>query len=85
MKVYQRIPLSLEVLFSPSGKLIPKKLYFEDKTYEIEKILAVRHHSPQVVPCIAPLEYTVSIDGIHKKIYYEADTSSWFSVKEFIR
>ena len=84
MKIYQRIPLAMEVLFSSSGKLIPQKLHFENKTYEIEKILSVRHHSPQVVPCIAPLEYIVSIEGIHKKIYYEADTASWFSIKECV-
>ena len=85
MKSYRRVPLCVEALFSVEGTLIPKKLYFRDNAYEIEQIITVRHHCPQIVPCIAPLEYTVSIDGIHKKLYYEADTASWFSIKEYYK
>ena len=85
MKAYRRIPLSVEAVFSLEGNLTPKKLFYGGKAYEIEKIITARHHCPQMVPCIAPLEYTVSIEGVHKKIYYEADTATWFSIKEYHR
>jgi hypothetical protein len=82
MKTYTRVPLAVEALFSTDGRIKPQKLYFDGNCFEIERILAVRNHCPQVVGCIAPVEYAVLIDGIHKMIYYEADTGTWFSIRE---
>ena len=61
----------------------PLRIRFGENTYEIERIIRVRNHCPQVVACIAPLEYTVQIDGICKDIYYESETGTWFSVRAY--
>ncbi len=82
MRYYKRVPLSVEVLFTRDGRLKPQRLHFDGEVFDIERILAVRNFCPGVVPCIAPVEYLVQVAGVHKKIYYEADTSTWFSVRE---
>ena len=56
----------------------------EDKGehFDISRIIGVRRYCPCVVGCVAPIEYTVVVQGIEKKIYYEHDTNRWFSVRE---
>lgn len=83
MKKYQRISLDVEVRFFKNGKIKPKKILFEEKSFEISKVLEIRNFCPIVVSCIAPVEYRVMIEGQEKKIYFEPDTNSWFSVKEY--
>ncbi len=79
---YQRIPLAVDALFTTDGSFQPKKIYYRDTAYEISKVMQIRKYCPKVVSCIAPLEYTVMVDSQEKKIYYEKDTNTWFSVKE---
>ena len=79
---YQRIPLSVDALFMTDGSFELKKIYYRDTAYEIIKVKQVRKHCPRVVRCIAPVEYTIVVDSEEKKIYYEKDTNTWFSVKE---
>lgn len=80
---YKRIQLEVEAVFHTDGSFAPKRIYFDDKPYEIDKIVNVRPYCPRVVGCIAPIQYTVLVEGATKKIYYEGDSNSWFSVKEF--
>ena len=82
MKQYRRMALAVEVLFTPDGHLLPRRLEFGGETYEIERVLSHKRFCPQVVACIAPIEFLVLIGGTHKKIYYEPDTGCWFSIKE---
>ena len=79
---YKRIPLTIEALFLPDGSFKPQKLIYNSTVYEITRIVSHRPFCPRVVRCIAPIEYTVIIDGLEKNIYYEEDTNTWFSVKE---
>ena len=79
---YKRIPLTVDALFLPDGSLKPQKLIYNETVFEIARIVSVRPRCPRVVRCIAPVEYTVIIDGIEKQIYYEEDSNTWFSVKE---
>lgn len=78
---YERIPLKVDVLFTEEGEMKPRKLVFDSKVYEIQKIIRVKRFCPKTVPCIAPIEYTVQIDNVEKKIYFEGETNKWFSVK----
>ena len=78
---YERIPLKVDVLFTEEGVMKPRKLVFDSKVYEIQKIIRVKRYCPTTVPCIAPIEYTVQIDNIEKKIYFESESNKWFSVK----
>ena len=80
--MYKRIPLTIDALFLPDGTFKPKKLIYNDTVFEITRIVSVRPYCPRVVRCIAPIEYTVIIDGTERQIYYEGDTNTWFSVKE---
>lgn len=79
---YERIPLSVYAVFDTDGRIIPKALIHNDMRFEISRIKDLRRHTPGVVRAVAPVEYTVIVEGREKKIYYEADTNTWFSVKE---
>ena len=79
---YRRMPLAVEAVFMTDGSLKPKKLFFKDNTFEITKVTRTRRYCPQQVRAIATIEYTVIIDNQERQIYYEADTNTWFSVKE---
>ena len=80
MPKFMRIPLTVGVIYSKSGEALPRTVIFEGERFVIDKILFSKKKSPLVVPCIAPIEYTVLIDGREKKIYFEKDTGKWFSV-----
>lgn len=82
MKEFKRVPLKIDVEFLPEGGFLPLRIIFNEIKYEIDRILKVKKYCPQVASCISPIEYTVYIGGIEKKIYYEEDTKSWFSIKE---
>lgn len=79
---YKRIELEVRAYFSADGMITPEKIYFVDKCYNVDGIICIRRHCPTTVGCIAPTEYTVIIEGREKNIYFEADTSKWFSIKE---
>ena len=80
--VYRKIPLGVTAVFMPDGELTPKGLTYEDSTFQIDKVISKIPRAPRVVKAVAPIEYTVMIRGREKKIYYEADTNTWFSVRE---
>lgn len=79
---YERIPLAVQVVIRPDGSITPQKVLLDEAQYDITSIVSVRRFCPRIVPCIAPVEYTVMIHGILKRIYYESDTNKWFSVRE---
>ena len=81
-KKYKRIPLTVDALFLPDGTFKPRKLIHNDTVFDITRIVQIRPYCPRVVRCIAPIEYTVIIDNVERRIYYENDTNTWFSVKE---
>ncbi len=79
---YERIPLVVDVIFMQDGTMKPRKLMYNEQVFDIKRVIRVKRHAPSVVPCIAPIEYTVLIDNIEKKIYFEKETFMWFSVKQ---
>ena len=79
--IYTRIPLEVKVLFAPNGQMKPVSLFFEDKQYTVDRILRVRPYKPPKVAAIAPIAYTVVIEGIEKEIFFEAESNTGFSVK----
>ena len=83
-KQYKRIQLKVDAIFEKDGSLIPKKILCEDQTFDITRILDVRKRCPIEVGCVAPLQYTVRIDDQERRIYFEPDSNSWFSVKEVL-
>ncbi len=82
MSNYVRVPIGVDVRFFPEGKFVPVRIFFQDEYFEINRIFKVRKHCPQTVRSITPTEFTVMIEGVEKKIYYEEENESWFSIKE---
>ena len=78
---YERRPLMVDVIFTPEGNMMPRVLILGERRFEIRKVIKKRRFHPKEVACIASIEYTVMIDNIEKKIYFEPDTFMWFSVK----
>lgn len=79
---YERIPLIVDVLFMEDGTMKPRRLIHNGQVFEIKRVVRKKRYCPSVVPCIAPIEYTLLIDNIEKKIYFEPETNKWFSVKK---
>ena len=82
MKRYERKQLEVLAAFGTDGALKPFKLIYKDRSFEITRVLRVRRHCPQEVGCIAPMEYTVIVDGVERQIYFAKESNTWFSVKE---
>ena len=81
---YERVPLSVDAIFMTSGEFLPKKIFHADTAYEITRVLGSRKYTPPTVGCVATVEYVVVVENRTKHIYYEADTNTWFSVKEIL-
>lgn len=79
---YERVPLAVDAVFTTSGEFRPKQLIYKGEHFDISRVLGVRRYCPREVGCIAPVEYTVVIEGVQKRIYYERETNRWFSVRE---
>ena len=79
----KRIPISVEVVFDDDGALIPKKLFYKGRAFEIERLIGIRNYCPPGIPCESPTEYVAVIGGLRRKIYFEQSTNKWFSVKEY--
>ena len=83
MAKYHRVPLNIDALFLSNGTIKPRKIILKEGVFTIDKIVSSKNYCPQVVPCIAPVEYTVIVSGNEKKIYYEPHSNMWFSVKVY--
>ncbi|MBO5286806.1 MAG: hypothetical protein J6B34_01635 [Clostridia bacterium] len=83
-KVYKKIPLVVDALFLTNGTIKPRRIILKEGTFDITKVLSVRRHCPLVVPCVAPLEYTVLVEGQQKNLYFDTDSGQWFSIKEIL-
>ena len=82
MARYVRFPLTVEAVFTPQGEIKPRKIILNESSFAIDRLIDAKRRCPQTVPAVAPIEYTVIVAGVEKKIYFEPHTSSWFSVKE---
>lgn len=85
MTEYKRIPLTIDAIFTSDGTIKPRKIILKDGFYTVDKVVNVRRFCPKVVPCVAPVEYTVMVEGNEKKIYFEPHSNMWFSVKAYER
>ena len=83
MSEFRRIPLTVDAIFSAEGTLKPRKIITKDGIFAIDRVLKIQSRTPVVVPCIAPIEYTVIVEGHEKAIYFEPHSRKWFSVKEY--
>ncbi|MBO5261895.1 MAG: hypothetical protein J6B45_02500 [Clostridia bacterium] len=83
MAKYQRVPLNVDALFLSDGTIKPRKIILKDEVFTIDKVISHKNYCPRVVPCVAPVEYTVTVEGVSKKIYYEPHSNMWFSVKRY--
>ena len=82
---YKRVPLAVQAIFTSDGTVKPKRIIVANKAYDIDRVTQIKRYCPATVPSIAPLEYTVFVEGNEKKIYFEPHSNKWFSVKEVIK
>lgn len=82
---FVRTPIVVEALFLMDGRFVPKKLWYNGKSFEIIRVVRERKYSPWQVRAIATTEYTVLIDDAERQIYYEPESNRWFSIKEVER
>lgn len=83
MARFERFPLNVDALFLANGKIKPRRIILSEGVFKIDKVISSKNYCPLVVPCVAPIEYTVIIEGNEKKIYYEPHSNMWFSVKRY--
>ena len=79
-----RIPLTIGVIYTANGAMIPRTIIYNGEKYLIDKVIYKRNYYPRVVSTVAPTEYTVMVMGEVKKIYFERDTGKWFSIKDVL-
>ncbi|MBO4983211.1 MAG: hypothetical protein J6D23_04065 [Clostridia bacterium] len=81
MAEYKRVPLTVNAVFMTDGTIKPKKIITANDVFNIDRIVDIKRYCPRVVSCVAPIQYTVIVEGIEKKIYFEPHSNMWFSVK----
>ena len=69
---YERVPLAVDAVFTTSGEFRPRQLIYKGEHFDISRIIGVRRYCPCVVGCVAPIEYTVVVQGI--EIRYTTST-----------
>ncbi len=84
-RMYLRIPLAVDARFQSDGSFIPLKVLYRGMSFEITRVLGKRRRCPPGVRAVASVEYSVMVNGREQKIYFEAESNSWFSVKEVYR
>ncbi len=77
-----RIPLVVEVIYYENGHFEPSSIIFDDISYNVDKVIRKGNYCPKNIGCLAPIEYTIMVEGQTKKIYFEEHTKKWFSVKQ---
>lgn len=83
--MYIRIPLAVGVIYSADGVFKPKTISVNGEKFLIDRVLYKRNYCPKSISAIAPIEFTVLVEGETKKIYFEKDTGKWFSVKKILK
>lgn len=79
---YARIPLAVGVVYSADGNFKPRTISVNGEKFLIDRVLYKKCYCPKSVPAIAPIEFTVLVEGETKRIYFEKDSGKWFSVKK---
>ena len=83
MAKHVRIPLTVDAVFTSDGAIKPRKIVVKEGIFSVDRVVRVKKRCPCVVPCIAPTEYTVMVEGQEKRIYFEPHSNMWFSVKSY--
>ena len=82
MDRYERVPLSVEVLFDADGNMTPCRILCKEGNFSIDRVLRVGNYCPPMVPARAPVEYTIVVTGQRKRLYFEPHSQKWFAVRE---
>ncbi|GHU70215.1 hypothetical protein FACS1894184_15350 [Clostridia bacterium] len=79
-----KVYIATTVEFSPDGKMTPISLRWEDRLFEIDRVLKVTKAAAQKVGGGGE-RYTVRINGRERYLFYEVSTSGggrWFVEKD---
>lgn len=76
----ERIALWVTALFSETGEVVPLCVACGEGKFAVDRVISKRRYCPNV-SCVAPIEYTVQMRGLEKKLYFEPSTGQWFGVR----
>ncbi len=82
MERYERVPLSVEVIFDTEGNMTPCRIRYGETSFAIDRVLRVGKYCPPMIRAVSPIEYTIVVDGIRKHLYFEPYSKTWFAVRE---
>lgn len=82
MERYERVPLSVEVIFDTEGNMKPCRIRYGETFFPIDRVLRVGKYCPPMIRAVSPIEYTIVVDGKRKHLYFEPDSKKWFAVRE---
>lgn len=76
----KRKAISVIELCDESGGITPLCVVAGGKRYEVDKVLSVTRHAPDV-ECVSPMRYDCIVCGVKKTLYRDGYPSQkWFSV-----
>ncbi len=73
--------LSVEARFARDGQIVPLRILANDRVFTVDRVTGCRRRAPDGVASVAPVEYTVIVEGVLKRLYYEPESRIWFSVR----
>lgn len=73
--------LSVEARFAQDGQIVPLRILADDRVFTVDRVTGCRRRAPEGVASVAPMEYTVIVEGVLKRLYYEPESRVWFSVR----
>ena len=73
--------LSVEARFAADGQIRPLRILADDRVFTVDRVAGCRRRAPDGVASVAPMEYTVIVEGVLKRLYYEPESRIWFSVR----
>ncbi len=82
MERYERVPLSVEVIFDTEGNMTPCRIRYGETSFAIDRVLRVGKYCPPMIRAVSPIEYTIVVEGIRKHLYFEPYSKTWFAVRE---
>ena len=78
----ENIPVEVVVKYSETGAIIPLKIYYLDKVYNVDKLFSYRTSNPKGSFGVA-LQFNCLINGKKKQLFFDRYNGTWFVVKEY--
>lgn len=82
---YVKTYIDVIVKMRTDGAYIPVKVLWEDREFEVDKVIRISQSPPQYVGAGPTIKHTVLIGGKEKNLYLEENPRRWFIEKPIIQ